>query len=589
MATLEYNGFTNLDNVKIDEWHSIPVYEVDGLSHGTTEHRVSGTALISNTTAATFEDRLLSARTLLTRPRGALVIDLDGQSHINLAAGGDDADGPFGDFRISDPVTPLCSVVSFDVQFFQYEITGAETRGDVIAHRWTQEWEIGADGLMRHTVAGSLRVIASALATAAASINIGSNPDAYRELIVAPLPPGFRRERMLFATDDTGNRLLYTVEDKEYGRDLPAPATTGTGSFRWERTMGSKLGMLGVKVFECELTAPPSVSTRDLLAAAVEVSKQKITYAGLKPDIIHSIRVSEPDLFNENKIGYRVMATGASVIEGQRGGQISPPNFDLYQDLISDAGLAGYADLPIYAHNAIRSLRRTLYAPVDCDGNTALLHLAGVPKSGWEQNNAYDIDLLAVTAPAAVFDGTDPSVSDGQDIAAEGHVTAPYMYFDAKDRIEVKDTGMVLLRSNVINTPDAPVQLHKPEVYMFTEIAMSRLGSAPGRPMRPLPVGSVVKSESFRVSTGELDANNKRLFTAAFTRVVQLAQAPGAASFLLPLGGSDGHVRFWPSGSDGKMEMPIDARVLNNTASRDIFQQDGQHPFPVGPAQEYVT
>ena len=167
MATLEYNGFTNLSNVRINEWHTLPVYEEDGISHSMTEHRVSGTAIISNTTKANFEDRLLQARSLLDKPRGALVIKLDDETHVNISSGGDDADGPFCDFRISDPVTPLASIVTYDIRFYQYLTDTGVTRGDVLAHRWTQEWEIDEGGLMRHRVAGSLRVIATASATGA--------------------------------------------------------------------------------------------------------------------------------------------------------------------------------------------------------------------------------------------------------------------------------------------------------------------------------------------------------------------------------------------------------------------------------------
>ena len=212
MAGLTYNTFTGLDNVKIDEWRSVPIYEVDGISHATTEHRFSGTALISAATTILFEAKLAQARALLLRPRGNLVVTLGALNHINITAP-DDADGPLANFRSSEPVTSLCAIVTFDISYSKYELNAAENKGDVLAHRWTQEWEIGRDGMMRHLVAGSLRVLASAAATGGAAVNIGSNPDAYRQIVTPELPPGFRREFMRFAIDETGNRLRYTIED----------------------------------------------------------------------------------------------------------------------------------------------------------------------------------------------------------------------------------------------------------------------------------------------------------------------------------------------------------------------------------------
>ena len=143
---------------------------------------------------------------------------------------------------------------------------------------------------------------------------------------------------------------------------------------------------------------------------------------------------------------------------------------------------------------------------------------------------------------------------------------------------------MVLLRSSGKLINDVAVQLSKPLAFLITDVEMSRLGKAPGRPMRPLPVGSIVKADVFRVSVGNIDANNKRLYTAVYRRVVQLAQFEGASSYLVGLG----PVRFWPAGAAGGMEMPIDQRISNNSPQNNIFVS-GFHPFPVGPPEDYVV
>lgn len=344
--------------------------------------------------------------------------------------------------------------------------------------------------------------------------------------------------------------------------------------------------MIGIKVFECELTAPPEVSPKTLLVSAVEVSKKKINYSGTPRDTIMSIEVTEPDLFNQNKIGYKVVALGTSVNVGEAGENLSPPNFELYENIVQAAGLTGYEDLPIYAHNAIRSLRRALFAPTDPADSTPAQHLAKIPKAGFEQSDAYDITVTTVIAPDAVFTGNDPTLGPGDDIAAAGHVENPYLSYDSIDRIVEVDSGMVLLRANRIGTDDTPVQLHKPTAYLVSEVIMSRLGKEPGRPIRPLPPGAMIKSQDFKISVGGIDANNQRIFSAHFKRIAQLGQMTGGFSFLTPTGGSEGPVRFWPAGS-GNVEMPLDSRIDNQEFSH-VFDPTF-HVFQFGVPEDYVT
>ena len=192
-----------------------------------------------------------------------------------------------------------------------------------------------------------------------------------------------------------------------------------------------------------------------------------------------------------------------------------------------------------------------------------------------------------VTAPAVVFDGTDPTIDEGDDVTSLSHVEFPYLEYSSTDRIDVQDTGMVLLRSSRIGTPDTPVQMHKPTVLLISEVTVCRLGAPPERPLRPLPPGATVISQDFNVSTGEIDANNQRCFMAHYRRVARLHQTDSAPSYILPDSALEGPVKFWPGGN-GVFEMPMDSRIVNQSVSH-IFNPTGLHTFNVGDPEEYVT
>ena len=105
-----------------------------------------------------------------------------------------------------------------------------------------------------YTVVGTLRVRTGSASTTfwngvrdtAGSTNyaagnvltsMGSIPDQFRDVVLPPLPPGFRTESMEYAVDETGTRLAYTVVMFEEARVLPGPAKKGTADFVWNKSL----------------------------------------------------------------------------------------------------------------------------------------------------------------------------------------------------------------------------------------------------------------------------------------------------------------------------------------------------------------
>lgn len=616
MATITYNGYTDLTNVKIDSWVTAARFAEDGISIQSHEHRVSGTALISGTTgtgAGSFKLRYAEARAKLTRPRGNLRIDL-GAETLYDNTGTDELGGPIVSFRPTQ-FSALHAVVAFDLTFWVTDkaASGEPQQGDVLSHRWVQEWEFGPDMMMVHRVAGSLRVRTNAAPTTSLSATpignawaVGSSPDAYRGLVVPPLPPGFRRERMRFGEDDSGNELVYTVEDKEFAREIPAPALTGNGSFTFTRQL---LGaaFMGHKSFEVELAAPTEVPVKDLLAAAVEVSKRRITYSGTLADMLLEISLREPAVLSENKLIYRVEAQCLAIGAGQSGGDLAPPNFQLLSDLLGGQGggpgpgggpaLAGYADPGVYGTGGrlARAVRRVLY-PASVGSS-----IPSVPQAQFRHNLLEPFPNVIPTTEyhgpldIADFTGGPGTIPPGTEINAEQ--ANAWLHVSASDRVYVEDTGMRVLRSQRAAGSDQAVQMFKPRVRIVSEFVGARLNVQVHRPLRAQhPAGAVVIADDFEPTAGRVDANGQRIYSARHVRVLELGHAatysqganPGWST---PTPGQP--LSFWPGSGGGNeaghLAMAPDPTTQNQDVEGNIFLVAGAHTYFLGLPEPYVT
>lgn len=571
--SITYNGHLLVEPT-VDEFTSEPVYAEDELSLISRRHVIRGTAWLTAATSTAFEAAYEAAEKELGVPRGNLTIIVND----NVAGGNrtlvsvdapDQFDGPKGSFKITKMIGARAAQIAFEVIWHEY-IPESGTVQDVLSHRWKAAYDLDANGMTVRTVAGTIVLRANTSPTTAGVVSkpivdewmVGKNPDAYRLVITPDLPKGFRRETMQYAIDETGNRLLYVIVDKQFALDLPAPATSGEGSFEWSASLNDNL--MGRKVFEVTLTGPTNVTTADLLKAAVLMSKSRVKWgpgqaeggSAVGSDLIESIRVEEPNIFASNTITFRV--TTRTVKSGED--VFAMPNTSLLSDFLE--GLSDrYSDISPYGSAAIRSVHRTLrlptYTTIDKHTDESVLEADTVATTAYVFT---DRDFDAVESGLVVRGSQSES-----SVTTAAHNQNPYVDVAMAERMDVVDTGLVAIGSRSSTSPTKIFQVRDPVVFYTSVQRISRVGKAPTREMvKPPPFGMLVM-ERFWTHEPRDDPNGNRVFTATFVRVVQLVK--GGAGFSVDGGG---RVRFRPP--TATVRLPFDPRTESPGAlAQNIF------------------
>lgn len=570
--TIDYNSYgsttTDWEAIDISEYKSEPVYATDGFTHETTQHTLSGTAIINGSNDANFKDAIKDARQKLVRQGKTLLIKIGSETVVNVtggasASGEETLAGPQGVFQLTNIYGTRSALVGFSITWFDYEtITGdgSETY-HVLSHWWTQRFTIGDNGNARRIINGALKVASDALA-AGTSPQLGPNPDAYRGLIMPELVGGHRIVQMDFATDESAQRLIYTIETQEYPRNLPAPARKGQANFRWTRSnFSGPDGFIGRKVFDGELEGDITASGTELLRQLVQVSKNRIKYTPPNHDLIMEVEVSELDVFNANRVGYRVVAMST----GQAPQAIpSTPNFKLLQDLTLNT--PDYEPPNPYGASLIRSVRRTLFD--QSSGYTE----ATFPIA--EHESVEEPTLRQYTAPAALFEQVDPQMIDAgqqQHAVRESHHQYPYTQARIIERI-VAHSNMIELKAQSIDGASTPWQTSKPDVYIYSELRVTRQGKAPEHVhMKPLIGGMVIRQE-YNVGPGPADSNNNQAVMGVYRRLIKVIPQIDTGNMwfkdviTIPGAGSLEFVRWHPPG--GSLAFPADPRSEEPSIAR---------------------
>lgn len=605
-TTLEYNGLgtTSSDapllSVRLGSWTSEPVYAEDGISLLTTQQRISGTALISATNDYPIELQMKSVSARFNEPRRGLKITVgsnvlvDTISGTSTAESKDDLNGPLPRFEFTEVVGANAILVSFTIVLHRRQAETSYQLADVIGHRWVQRWTYDEVGLAKRQVAGTLTVKANAtepnnpsIATSPAFSAIsgsgkGPNPDAYRLLVVPLLPTGFRRIRQEFAVDETGTKLIYTIDDQEFTRGLPAPLKTGEASFSWAKDVDTVEGMLGTKVFEIEVTGEKNVPPVDLLAAAVTISKNRIAYSvdpdlG-SPDWIREIRVEERNLLTENRIFLRVRASG---IQDDSKPYVPRTSFML-TDILRNIQIGYVPPSPYGTSGAYSSLREDWTA---LQTGTYL----PLPKAGHIQTDVV-AESPVYTLPEGVFvkataelipPATGGGVSEGVTPEAKANF---YTSITVRESVVV-DTMVRPLDPMTPLSATIPFQFGKPKVRIVSEIQATRLNLAPERPFKPYPPNSILVKDDFNVGMGELDTNGNRVFVATYRREIMPMHVGGGSDPLFRLEQFNEllFVRFWPP--ENFLALPTDPRVPRGAVGSQegtIFEPSGLGQYPVG-------
>lgn len=569
-TTLSYNGYTGLTNIDIDSWETTPVHAEDGLTVETYKHVLEGTASISAASGAAFKTTLDNARARLLRTNGELTFTVDGTTFISVTAP-DEHGGPIGQFKITEMSGALFALVSFRIEFHKFELISGESlnANGFLSHRWTQRFNIDAMGTITHTVTGVLRVAQNISAAGAGVNNTGSNPDAWRLAVTPVLPQGFRRETFDWAESEDRTKLIYTCVSKQYHRDIPAPALFGEGSFTFRRSIDSGSGMIGTKVFACELAGNKNSSAASLFLAAINVSKKYIVYTGAGADLITSMEVEESSIFTENRV--RVTIT-AKAVGAALGNAIQPANVRLGQNPVD--GLTGYSDQSPYGSSLVRAVRRSLSSPTNTSVSRAQVEEAGggVVETGYQATDAAFEELETTLIPT----------SETTALLSGQHLLYPIIEFRSSIRLKIR-TGMVVMPSQSLTGNDAAYQTGKPVVMLEEEVEVRRIGSFPERYLfAPVPGAVVLENDSSGGAAGQ-DAAGNFIFQARHYRLSRIMDL-GQTAWDTSNGGI--YRRYWPE----FVSAPYDPRI-SDTDPRAYTAYDTTpfYLYPLNAADDLVN
>lgn len=568
--------------LSIKSYRSEATYASDNVTLESTRHEINATALLHSATESGLTTLIENARSLLTRQAKALVVKNGSATTVNIGAGGDEHnETPRCEFTIQEIAGAITAIVAFRIIWHNFEEVGSEINtNDVMSHWWTQTFTLEDSGNLSLVVSGVLRVRRDAGSEGASPL-LGANPDRYRRLIMPTPPQGFRHKRAVFATDETGARLAYTIEYQEYPRELPGPAKRGRGRFSWRRSLEGGPGMLGIKVFDGELEGDKDASPTSLLAQLLFASMNRIIYVGTGADIILEIEVREEDIFNANIIGLRVVARGTGNAANAVAGTLG---FNLLQPIVGEDAqhpTAPYEMPNAYGAALIQSVRRELTVPGKAYTD------ADFPKAATEDIAAEDVETYEI--PDVVFEGIAPGeiIRPGLVKPQQTHEDFPYLEVRIMERLQSK-THMVALKSQSLTGKSLPYQTEKPTVLIISEYHFIRQNAAPIPQFLAPPPGSILIEESGHVSPGDIDANNNRLFNGVFNRIVEVldsgqlvggAAAPGSGGapiwssevFNLPDFGDITIRRFALSGN--RLAFPFDPRseTAEGGSARSLF------------------
>jgi hypothetical protein len=569
---ITYNNFGSAgsahyqwDRIRVQNYQSTPLFEEDTQSHWTTQHTLSGTALL--TTSDNLDTVIDNARTKLQKVGRNLFIQLDdvtivdvGNNTFNKSSGiastddtfegkSDTAGYPRCTFEINKFYGSQNAMVSFTFVWHETKIDtvggeDAQTNWSVLSHQWRQRFSIAEDGLQTWTVEGTLHTRPWDTPDCGSGANYGRNPDSYRRLVMPGIPTNFRVKRMDWATDKTGEKLIYSIVMQEHARGLPVPARRGTGSYRFKKSLDAQGGLLGDKIFDAELEGDAKSDPRLLLGALLDASQARIRWAGTGKDLITSIEVRESDIFSKKLIGLRVSARGMpdeAQSERLTGVPLSGINFGIFEDFVPEnAELATSPD--VYGSALIGSFKKQIFLPYAAYNVSDFprAQLLGAPGSETtstnnlaggvtiEQNECIpaideSVYLIDTTADVVII----PSPDEGEFLAgdeneqSEEDEQAKYLNVRGVERVGLK-THIQAFSTYGNNPVHLPWQTGLPSLYIESEYTLTRLSAAPPMIMFKIPKNFIVINEQTSIEAGELDSNGNRMFTRLIKRKIQM-------------------------------------------------------------------
>ena len=556
--------------VKVNSYQSAPQFSEDGVTHYSTAHTLSGTAMLE-TGAESLSAVINKARTKLQKVGRNLIIKLDNVVMANVGNDDYSKDGglaseprsysvnaktdimgyPRCNFEITKFYGTENAVVNFTFVWMESLVDTLVGDGDdenaihILSHQWRNRFAISENGLQSWTVEGTLHVMPTNVTCYANTTYYGSNPDNYRALVMPIIPQNFRIKSMNWATDPTGQKLIYSIAMQEHARGLPYPAKTGTGTFSFKKSLDSQAGLLGVKSFSAELEGDGRSNPKALLSALLSASSTRIKWTGKGKDLITSIEVTENDIFSKKRISLRITAKGmpdqSQDNENLEDLSLSGLNFGIFDDFVPEHATLASAPNP-YGGALIGAYKKKLFMPYE------VYTLGDFPRAtpvshGGTQEGVQDVSGNGTIQPSMCSDYADgekyyvftqdvigiPPTQEDSDLS--GEVTEPSKDDELARYLKVKGTERVSVKNNIVTftshgrnfKASVPWQVEAPTIITESEYILTRLGDPP--PMmfyKHDDDSGIVLEERTAVEAGDIDSNGNKLYTRTVYRKVQL-------------------------------------------------------------------
>lgn len=332
-----YNGFSfDPEFTATTRIHVKPVESADGRTVSYNEYAIAlRTHVVGQPTDAT----VFAARRLLTKNGGRFQYAGRGVGalNINVNAAKDVNFGPKTRMLSIQPKGGTnYSILDWEISFCVPECSDASYQFAPMELSYSVEFQIRANGRQNRSTNGTLRIPNNRLGPGSSLVL--DNPDAYRDTIPPPIPPGFKREWGPFTVDAARTRLTFSWVDKEFDRNILPPGIVACRAPQTLKTIGNQgaVAALGwTTTISASYTLAAGYDFRTAMNAYAALINQKLGInrgaaggAGIPlrvgAIIPLAFEMSDPDMYgDESKCdfasSYNVMNVSINQIIGQTG------------------------------------------------------------------------------------------------------------------------------------------------------------------------------------------------------------------------------------------------------------------------------
>lgn len=331
----------------------------------------------------------------------------------------------------------------------------------------------------------------------------GNSPDLYRELVCGRPPALYTRTRQDYTTDPSLRNLTFSVEDRMVFRDLKDPVMQGDASFDYERSLTD---LLGIKRFTASFEGGPDTPPSMLMAIAYEACQARIDFA---KDLIQSIQIKEPSLYQRNKIELTVVARGTEDGVLQVG---------VIKQIFNALHLTGntiYSSA--YPNRSVvqSTMNGLIYDPCNQSSLTSIIQDATtIPEGGNvtvtvgnSNNNVVDDDVP----------DTKPQETDTGFIALGGVNISS----ESSTQKTTEDTGMIFLET-CGGGFQYPFQIRLPTATFTQTVTIVSLSKAPSIPWDNMNEPFIVLHDNLLLLGTRIDAVGKKIYTYRAERTIRI-------------------------------------------------------------------